>query len=585
MKLHRRHFVLLSFSYAVFPRSHATAVEQPPESRTSVFAGDERLSRGVLIQAEGLPVGELLGLLTDRTGVDLTVASDTSDEKVIVFTPSRPLRDTLVDLAVLLNARWRTEKTSDGKSRYRLDRDPRAERYEEQLAREPETKWRAVIEEQVRALKESPEELAKRPVEDPIRRQLSGPASRKGTELYALLSPAQKDALFANQSLRIPFRDFPPQQQTLLRQAMRADHQRAGYELSELEPDLQAMEKRGVAFRFVRQGGHYDVSIYLSVASNLPIATRDDEDRWLLPVRGNPYTRETVAKSAAFPEQEVIRRAAAKAELFDRLRLLCEQSGLPVFCDYYRFFVGTRRFDRDRNAQTSPTPTSTANAAEYLDVFAAKDGLLWWAEGKTLYFRHRDWYARRPVEPPDRWVRATAERLRKQNAIPTYRDVVACRELSPAQLQALSDSVRTYPSYFPDENAGLTELLEIFCLSPRTQTAAPLSNRNTAIAERTESPISFSDMNEVQQLLVAQFFQKRQAQEYSRDLRSFSLKVSYTRPPLPEGSEVPPFVVIYVEWSRENADINLSGMPSHSVPLPFGNYVDRRSRTRAEVSP
>src|ERR1051325_6050418 len=83
---------------------------------------DPRLDRKVIVSTEGIPVGELLTLISAKTGVDLNADPVVAEDDVIVYGPSRPLRGVLEDLAVLFNNVWTTSRNANGISVYSLTR-------------------------------------------------------------------------------------------------------------------------------------------------------------------------------------------------------------------------------------------------------------------------------------------------------------------------------------------------------------------------------------------------------------------------------------------------------------------------------
>src|SRR5205085_1930126 len=112
-------------------------------------------------------------LLSEKTGISMSVSPETADDKVIVFGPARPLREVLGDLAALFNDRWERHQLKDGSARYVLTRDLPARQYEAALAHAVTTHMMAQLAEQVRALDETPEQLARRPETDRTRSFLS----------------------------------------------------------------------------------------------------------------------------------------------------------------------------------------------------------------------------------------------------------------------------------------------------------------------------------------------------------------------------------------------------------------------------
>ena len=104
-----RKIILVCLSGVLLPRTvpaQSQSPPKPPAAETDVFASDARLQQGVAVHAEGVPVGDLLTLLAQKTGVTLKADLYVADDKVIVFNPARPLRDTLRDIAALFNDEW-----------------------------------------------------------------------------------------------------------------------------------------------------------------------------------------------------------------------------------------------------------------------------------------------------------------------------------------------------------------------------------------------------------------------------------------------------------------------------------------------
>lgn len=125
-----------------------------------------RLNQKVIVSAEGVPMGDLLALLSQKTGVPLKADGFTTDDKVIVFGPARPLRDFMADLAALFNDTWLHSRDGNRHS-YRLTRNPRERDYETTLSGEMNRRLLAQMEAQVRALEETPAQFARRPATTP----------------------------------------------------------------------------------------------------------------------------------------------------------------------------------------------------------------------------------------------------------------------------------------------------------------------------------------------------------------------------------------------------------------------------------
>src|SRR5882724_4801567 len=127
-----------------------------PEAKSpevkDVFADNPKLLQKVKVECEGMAVGELLALLSQKTGVKLSADRGVADDKVVLFSPARPLRETLTDLAALYHDLWQHIKTDAGGDRYFLLRTRRSSEYEQTLLKAANARMIAKLEEQVKAL-------------------------------------------------------------------------------------------------------------------------------------------------------------------------------------------------------------------------------------------------------------------------------------------------------------------------------------------------------------------------------------------------------------------------------------------------
>src|SRR5471030_2770862 len=76
--------------------------EEVPEG----LVGSTAFAKKVKVTCPGLAVGELLDQLSAKTGAKLLADKAIADDKVILFCPARPLKDTLNDLAALFHDYW-----------------------------------------------------------------------------------------------------------------------------------------------------------------------------------------------------------------------------------------------------------------------------------------------------------------------------------------------------------------------------------------------------------------------------------------------------------------------------------------------
>jgi hypothetical protein len=566
------------------------------------FRGDSRLLQKVAVRAEGLSLSDLFGLLSKQTGTELSASRDTGEEKVLLFSPARPLRELLADLAALFNDRWE-RKSAAGGARYLLTRDVRARQYEARLVHATTERMLAQLDAQVRALAETPEQLARRSEHDPIRVFLVEDAmGRVGTLFYAALSRAQREALFARRRLDIPFAMLSPEQQEPLRKAF-AERIAAEEEFAKQNPELFAgrpgglrkpedLEQGTLRFRLQPTGGFVSVGINMGrlpmlaqvtvdeagrtaySTSGWPISLLDSRTGWLLPPHGNPYTRAPVPGDASLPAAAVARGAAAEKAWPDRLRRLANASGVAVMADYYR----GKPLARPPDAPDPTRPSDAATAA--LDALCQRDGYLWWMRGKTMLLRKRDWYQQRLYEVPDRWMLALIERLKTESGIPSYADVGRVLELTTDQIVGLNSLQGG--SYVDDSEmmVGLPELLAIVNAAPKGLTA-PLTTGSPTAEGRDRITLTYRVLTPRQRALLPAFLEAQDPPIPAAEVMGFSARLfcSSDRPQTNGSGYLS--MPVRVEWSFED----VSSRRHFTLFLPASLPDDRRGSTRIEVVP
>lgn len=484
--------VLALFAVAVFGSVLPTAAAQVAAAapREDPLAGDERLARQIAVHIEGLAVRDLLARITQKTGVALAADEAVGDEKVVVFGPARPLREWLADVAALLGGAWRVSASAPGANGepatgYKLARTAATRGREARLERETTARLIARLDEQVRALRETPEQLARRPGGDAIRERLSDPKGRLGTRFYSLLSRAQRTALFERGRLIVPFAALNDSQKTALRQVFRTivaeeerfaeEQHRQGFSVGVSK--MEDLERGRLRFLLTENDGNIAVLLNLNRTSSgsLFVAALPENDRWLLPARGNPYTRAPVGNDAPLPAIEATAAATRQPGTWtDRLRALAEKTQRPVLADYYR--TGALRRAAARETPLVPSAAPVVEAAA-LDHLCEAPGYLWWTEKDTLLFRKRNWYRQRQYEVPDRRLTALIERLQAQKGAPTYGDVYGLLDLTPRQIVGMNRLGATTGDGGDEyQLAGLTQLVGLFRASgkPRFAPAARL---------------------------------------------------------------------------------------------------------------
>lgn len=383
---------------------------------------DPRLSARFSVSAEGVALFELLPLLSEKTGVALTVLRPLSDDKAIIFSKDRPLRETLSDLAALFGASWRETRPVLGKPAYRLELPTKTRRLEERLEREDKRWILEKLDAMVKQLRTDPEKLQ---------------AKRLAVELYAQLTPDQKERLAETQHVKLPIAGLTAKQKLDLAPLFYKGDQFADnpqfrpgddptkMKVTAIRPDK--MERVAVAFDLFVFNEGIKARMAAPTGMEIPMHQFPAPEAFALPPHGNPYDGAKVDEKALPTEIKVPEEKA----LVDRLKALAERSGQPVFADLYRsqpVHVGSKSEIKD--------PQS---ALGKLDALCQPEGYLWWTANKTLLFRKRDWYRQRRYEVSDAWREAMERQLKQRGGKFIVADLLPLAELSLEQLTGLYD--------------------------------------------------------------------------------------------------------------------------------------------------
>jgi hypothetical protein len=564
------------------------------------FNADPRLKQNVAVHAEGIPVGDLLALLSRKTGVSLKADPYVADDKVVVFSPARPLRTTLVDLATLFNDAWEQVPLADGKMRYTLVRRLKAQRYEDDLEQQVITRMKALLDAQVKALDETEQEFAKRPATDRIRQNLEDPSThgRQATRLYGQLSPEQKDSLFADGFLNISFAASTLSQQTMAREAfgevittLKAIDaaQRVNFPNVHIVIDTPEMLARhGLRFRLTHTnnaGLSAEVlQVILGANTYMTMGSFESQDQWLLPAHGNPYLPKEKLNTAELPASKSVLDAAKNPIRIDRLRALAEAEHIPVFSDYYR--SPALLHEMSPAAAAAPGKPAPDPNAVALDTMCRPSGFLWWSHGKTLMMRKRDWYTQRRYEVPDRWLRAMQQRLQKQQSLPTYGDLYQLLDLTPKQISGLNAVLGNVSPEGEDalidldSEEGLHAMLRLIQTTCAAPLPLPMGTPSEIIQQR--AGIDGGPPPQIVPLLTT-FLNTLRLAATPENLRDFSvLLCGYTPEMLKAAQATPPQnLPISIDW-KLGADNGILNSSSHhwSLWLPLKVPYDRSDRTR-----
>jgi hypothetical protein len=179
------------------PAPDAPATTGSPSAESS--ANDSRLQQKVTVHATSQRVADLLAWLTQVTGVTLMPRMEVAEERLTLWAEDRPLIDVMRDLRHLHGYYWSRSKQS-GEWVYSLWQDAQSKAREEaevqRWALAQQREFERGIQQRVRALSASDEELKRLAREDPyLIVQTKHPVIRNAYQLFATLSPDQQAQL------------------------------------------------------------------------------------------------------------------------------------------------------------------------------------------------------------------------------------------------------------------------------------------------------------------------------------------------------------------------------------------------------
>lgn len=493
-------------------------------------------SKRVRVTCPGLAVGELLEQLSAKAAVKLQADKTVSDSKVILFCPARPLKDTLNDLAELLHAEWHHALTADGEVRYTLLQTVQSTRYEQSLSSATYSHIISKLEDQVKALSETPNQMAKRPGSDPIRKSLADPENRIAIAVFAGLSPDQRTALFERRVLNFSAAEIGPQlaepvsglYKMCVKRAARFHREDTG-QPAETEQDYA---RRGIQFALHNCGGKLTPAIYAYGKSSMigflfaDVATAET---WALGPHGSPYSPGPITNLAALPRVELTQKAQGEPGWIDQLQKLAELSGSVVLADFYR--CGAVNFVPTEAAQPAPDPHERPEIAA-VDRFCWKQGYLWWTRSNgALLFRKRDWFEQQRYEVPDSWLVETVSRMKAQKHVPRVADLLRAKDLTARQILGLNGiNVPEGFSYSEFETVGVPELAGFLSkeLARRSgdQGAPPVSERSLELGRSFEKAYFNQDISALASNAPFVAFLNAQAAPISvSDIRFFQVDI------------------------------------------------------------
>lgn len=178
---------------------------------------DPRLEKRVTLVAAHLPIGELLEVLSQRSGVALTAndGTEAGDTEVTVALHQAPLADAMNALWSLVSyrqAEWEWRRQGDAKNyRYELARSGAARSLSARLREQLQKEFEGQADTLISALKMTPEELAQAAKRDRLLGSLiDDDRVRPGMSIFAALPPDLRSAVLkGGQTLEIPVSQLP----------------------------------------------------------------------------------------------------------------------------------------------------------------------------------------------------------------------------------------------------------------------------------------------------------------------------------------------------------------------------------------
>jgi hypothetical protein len=455
---------------------------------------DARLFQKVNVELKGGDLGELVKMLTQKTGVNFYVSKDLSDLKLTVIVNNQPVRDLMRQVVRLFNLQWRRLGEDEGKYRYELVQSLKQRLEEEALRRSDEDQMLLnVVDEMEPYLPykdKSEAELRQLAQEAKTKVETAGSVEerekwRDRLRMFDLLTHEY------NRDMLKLFSSLSPEQLLALRngQSLKFTHKGDGSE-STLPPDMAEHVKNGALNMTINK----PISEYKLDEVNLDAAFSLDRDRpdqvalsasWSVEIKGGGMgssalhlingrpdrlrTPGNAASHAAFkktadwnvpvslqPQSEIPEEIMEHPEV--KVLASFDQRDDPTgdhpgkskdWVDAADFFADLhkktgRNIVADYYTRVYPRNTFTVNNAKLLDTLnEAADALLsdWQADGDFLRFRRFNYYSEREMDVPNHYLqRWAANRARIGHM--TLDDLVEAKNVVPENARHHQDLKR-----------------------------------------------------------------------------------------------------------------------------------------------
>jgi hypothetical protein len=409
-------------------------------------------SAPVTLSVSAQPLTEVLRELPTGEHTQLDTTRNTAWDRVTLCVKERPSGELLSDVAELFNYQWERDQNAEPPGKSVLAQSIRARQHEDGLyldsldrAAEPLLKLASYTRTPAEKWAQQARDLGGAQPKDVLLREgnlekLSDPKAHAGLKLLTTLSAPQRQALFENEEIFLPWHGMTSGQQGLARTMVSWWPQYDEHEGSLSEEKRQ--QKIDAQVAWLKQFGVI-LSIYKNPVTGAVTYYRGGVGGGhsgfagfpdtlfkanLLPVRGRPYKGRagdppvsyTDLERMPFPEK--FRLDPGKPASWSQIVIqLSKHLSMPLYSDD---FAGTRD---PHGAPTSQFPNPAGlSLTQGLDALCRAHGRLWWRRGDALFFRSRTWFVEKRYEVPP----PTLALLSKQ--------VGTLDEMNPAALTTLS---------------------------------------------------------------------------------------------------------------------------------------------------
>ena len=431
----------------------AASAGAAPENPALFRGEDPRLEQTINCKAEGTPVVELVGTLSESTGIVMNAGLDkddwmVQDRKVIVHVTDMKLRDLMQEISTVLRFHW-SRGGEQGKWTYRLWQDNQQRAEEESLrANQQDTQARQFREKRENALADmvnlgslGSTDAAQLKSSDPWRYILATEPLGRDVAEFLNSFPEARDAFMSGREASFPVSQLSSALQDSVHRIAQSydaltrsigvseDHSELLSDFDRLQITINRSSavrddvvSRSILGRITVESGasRFDIPIF-EPASPVGKAL----GRAILHLRAGA-SRETVEKELQSDLQAAQQAAVApesrrdissdpalrlKVRLFDHptiaplpvtLAALAEKTKLNVVSDY---FPGS-----------PPTMASDEKTlGEHLEAIALGYGVNWVKAGRVIRLNDREWYTKRAWEVPEVWIRYWTARGKQNN--------------------------------------------------------------------------------------------------------------------------------------------------------------------------